>query len=180
VLVVESTVLAEPSIPPAEVAIAEVLEASPVEPTVLPTEVVVVIAEALEASPVTISRADPIAVPVELRMPEVEVIPGTCADKHSLDEPFGPVIAIRRTGKWVVRIVTVGARRRRIIESVVRTDLDTNGNLGVRWHCRERQRNQQSKILEIPHFRTSSPFRSGLRFSADSRISRRCYPANDL
>jgi len=104
----------------------------PAVPTVLPTEVVVDIAEVLKASPVAVSRANPIAVPVELRMPEVEVIPGASADKHSFDEPFGPVIAIRHTGKRVVRIVAVGAHRRGIIESVVRTDLDTNGNLGVR------------------------------------------------
>jgi subtilisin family serine protease len=103
-----------------------------VEPTVPPMEVVVNVAEVLKASPVAVCRANPIAVPVELRMPEVEMIPGASADKHSVDEPFGPVIAIGHTGKRVVRIVAVGAHRRGIIESVVRTDLDTNGNLGVR------------------------------------------------
>ena len=89
---------------------------------------------------------------VQVRMPEVEVVPGTGANEDATYKPLRTPVAVGRASKRIIWIVSVIAHWRRIVIAVIRADLDPNGNLRISIDCRNRQNCQQGKIFKITHF----------------------------
>lgn len=118
------------------------------------TEPVVAIAESSEPVVVECFATEVPEAPalVQVRMPEVEVVPGTGANEDATYEPLRTPVAVRRASKRIIWIVSVIAHRRRIVIAVIRADLDPNGNLRISIDCRDRQNCQQGKIFKITHF----------------------------
>src|SRR5215472_5699650 len=99
---------------------------------------------------VDISRSVPPL--VEHRVQVVEAIPRPGANEHAVDKIFRRPVTIRSTTKRIIGVVSVRAHRRNVVVAVVRTDIDTNRNLGPRRRCRQRNEyNQQGQIFEMSH-----------------------------
>ena len=79
---------------------------------------------------------------VERWMYVVEVVPGARADKHAAHKPVGAVITVRRAGKGIRWIETVGADWRGIVNAVTWADLNADGNLRLRIRHRQNQQSQ--------------------------------------
>ena len=85
---------------------------------------IVTIMEAVEAeAAVEVKR------PVIDRTRVIKVVPGARADKHAVHKPGGAVITVRRAAKRIIRIKTVIADWRRVVNAVSRPDLHANGDL---------------------------------------------------
>ena len=108
---------------------------------IAPTVIIVPVAapEPMEvplAGEVDISRAVP--APIEHRVRVVEPIPRPGANEHAVDKILRPPVAIRSTTKRIIRVISVRAGRGNVVVAVVRTDVDTDRNLGLRRRCRQR------------------------------------------
>ena len=66
---------------------------------------------------------------VEPRMREIEVVPGTRADKHAAYKPIGAVVTVGSAAKRIRWIKTVGANRRSVVNAVTWADLNADGDL---------------------------------------------------
>ena len=75
---------------------------------------------------------------VDVRMPVVEVIPGTDADEHAIHKIIRAPVAVGRATKRIIRIISVCADRGRIVVTVIRTNLDADRNLRLGIDCRYR------------------------------------------
>ncbi len=69
-------------------------------------------------------------------MGEVKVIPRAYSDEHSVHEVVRSPVTIRCTSIRIIRIKSVFAHWRRIVNSVGRAYLYPNRNLGLGIHCR--------------------------------------------
>jgi hypothetical protein len=110
-----------------EAAIApESVVVEPVEITVgvPPVEAAVKVVESMEP------RAAAEAYP-ESRMHVIEAVPRAGADEYSLGEPLRPPVAVGGAIERIIRVITPGAYRRRIVEAVARTYLYADRNLGL-------------------------------------------------
>lgn len=79
------------------------------------------------------------------------VVPRADADEHSIHEIVGTIIAVRRTGIWIIIVVSVGTSWRP--SHITRTDSYSNPNSNLRlriskWHHQDRQ---QRDIFQITH-----------------------------
>jgi hypothetical protein len=129
---------AEPSvvtIEPVEVTIATkpVIAFKAMEPSVA----VPVIVEPMEV-PGKINISRPIPALIEHWVHVVEPIPRAGANEHAVGKPLRPPVTVRCATKRIVGIVSVRACRGNVVVAVVRTDMDTDRNLGRRRHCRHR------------------------------------------
>src|SRR5262249_1399554 len=89
---------------------------------------------------------------IEHRVQVVEAIPGPGANEHAVDKIVRPPVAIRSTTKRIIRVVSVRAGRGNVVVAVIRTDMDTDRNLGLQRRCRQRYPyNQQRQIFEMSH-----------------------------
>src|SRR5262249_35594007 len=89
---------------------------------------------------------------IEHRVQVVEAIPGPGANEHAVDKILRPPVAIRSTTKRIIRVVSVRAGRGNVVVAVVRTDMDTDGNLGLRRRCRQgNQYNQKRQVFAMSH-----------------------------
>ena len=75
---------------------------------------------------------------VDVRMPVVEVIPGTDADEHAIHKIIRAPVAVGRATKRIIRIISVCADRGRIVITVIRANLDADRNLRLGIDCRYR------------------------------------------
>lgn len=99
----------------------------------------VAVAKSLTPEVIAIMEATEQAVAlVDLGMPVVEVVPGADADEHAICKIIRTPIAVGCATKRIIRIISVGADRRRIVVAVIRTDLHADGNLRLRIDCRYR------------------------------------------
>src|SRR5262245_26711740 len=99
---------------------------------------------------VDISRPVPAA--IEHRVQVVEAIPRPGANEHAVDKILRRPVTVRSTTKRIIGVVSVRARRWNVVVAIVRTDLDTDRNLGLRRRCRQRNEyNQQGQIFEMSH-----------------------------
>jgi hypothetical protein len=130
---------AEPSvvtIEPVEVTIATkpVIAFKAMEPSVV---VPVMVVKPMEA-PRKISISRPIPALIEHWVHVVKPIPRAGANEHAVDKPLRPPVTIRSATKRIVRIVSVRTCRGNVVVAVIRTDMNTDRNLGRRRHCRHR------------------------------------------
>ena len=90
------------------------------------------------------------------RMTPIAVIPRTSADEHAANEPLRAVITVGGASIRVIRIVAVGADRRRTYDSRPNShsDRDSLGMGRSRWNQEKSKHRENCENLEIFHLRT--------------------------
>jgi hypothetical protein len=82
------------------------------------------------------SIKETITVPEAKATPETK--PGTCADENAALKPVRAVIAVGRTGVWVIVVIAIAAdRRRSVIDGPSKSNAEGDA-LGVRIRSREK------------------------------------------
>ena len=103
-------------------------------------EAVIKATSAIEAptkAPATVEAPtkETITVPEAKATPETE--PGTCADENAALKPVRAVIAVRRTGVWVIVVIAIGADRCcAVVDRPSKSNAEGDA-LGVRIRSRE-------------------------------------------
>ncbi len=100
--------------------------------------------------------------PVEAGVRVVEVVPGPCANKDAVGEPFRTVVSVRRAAKRIGGKKPVLAYRGRVVNTVTRPECDFDYNLRLGIRCRQRQKGQQGKIFSDIAFSVSLKLQPGI------------------